>query len=141
MNKNNSLLDGLYHQALGIPAEFLEAVSKTFTLFYGPHTRRALVDDRYLSRAVAEGREAHPGRFNAPDLLPRVVTVMPESVIELEVADEVPIKVVARVSATPHFDLVLTFKPRPDPAFVITLWLNEKNDRHLTLNTAAYRKP
>ena len=136
-------LDGLYHQALGFPAGLLDTVCKSFdcSVSVDSHARRALVDDRYLSEAVADGREEHPGRFNAPDLLPKSLTVDKGQVIELEVVGGKVVKAVVRQPATKGFDIVLAFIPEALCARIKTLWLNRKSDQHKTLNAAAYRKP
>lgn len=137
-------LDGLYHKDLGFPAQSLDQVlGKTFNIamLAGSHARRALVDDRYLSAAVADGREDMPGRFDATDLLPRSVTVDRGNLVHLEVVNGRVVQALVRVPATKKFDIVLALGLDGARTFLRTVWLNRKSDQHKTLNAAAYRTP
>jgi len=141
MNTGSNALDGLYHQTFGLPAGILASVCRRFALEPSPHARRALVDDRFLSEAVQDGRTSLHCHFNAPDLLPQAVQVNVPQIIEVEIVDGQPAKLLVRLPATPHFDLVLALVPRGLRATIKTLWLNRKSDAHETLDAARYRKP
>ena len=139
--QNMNELDGLYHRDLGFPAGIVDTICRAFALQVFHHARRALVDDRYLSAAVADGRQQHPGAFNAPDLIPALVMPRPDQIIEVEIARGRVEKFVIRLPATPNFDVVLALMPDGNEAVVKTLWLNQKTDTHKTLDVTKYRKP
>ena len=113
--------DGLYHFQLGFP-QGLTLPSKGFLQL------------QYSAHAV-KGSETHRyGMIN----LPAKVAFGACQLIEAEFQGGALAKVLVRVPYTETLDLVLAVKPN---GFVKTVWLNESQDTHKTLNSGRYIKP
>ena len=111
--------DGLYHYTIGFPRVRLPV--GLLPLRYSKHAQREMLSDRYAI-------------INPPATL----DVGKAKIIELETFRGEAVKFVARIPHSPKHDLVLVVKP---DGFVKTVWLNERNDRHSTLNKSKYLKP
>ena len=125
--------DGLYHSDIYLPAEILTPwLGLRWRILYGTHAARAALDDRY-------------GRLRA---LPTDLQIEPWMVFEAEVEDGELIKVCVRIgegftvegSEGPvDLSLVLSSSRTANGSlFVRTLWLNQRNDKHHTLDASKY---
>ena len=114
----------LYHFELGIPASILNAlVSKTFDkLTYSRHAKLACVSDRY-------------GKIMKP---PFSVSLTDKNIIEVEAINGSASKVLARLPYNEQYDILVAFFP--ESKFVKTVWLNDRNDNHYTLDASKYSK-
>lgn len=71
---------------------------------------------------------------------PQKITIKEEEIVEMEVFNGKVIKLVARFNYNSFKDLVLVFIPEEINAIVKTLWLNDKNDNHETLDLNRIRR-
>ncbi len=109
----------LYHKDIGLPDCAKKLYGKSFRLVYSEHAKRACVTDKY-------------GYIMKP---PFEVTVTPENLIEVE-SDLLQVaKFVIRQKYDSKFDVVLAISA---DLVVKTIWLNESNDLHFTLDTKKY---
>lgn len=111
----------LYHEKLGIPKEFKTRFGRI------PLTYTFHACDRAFEKA---GRE-----FAVPNYLDTNTA----RVIEVEVVDGVPIKVVYRTALNNREDICLAVLLHSWR--VKTIWLNDTNDDHSTLKEWRYVKP
>lgn len=119
----------LYHTEIGLPEDLLVwFLGRTFELFYSTHARQAVLDDRF---AIARK-------------MPKQLQVRREDVFEVEVTDGEISKFAVRLSSgfeasRPDVDLILVVAPYPGQMlFVRTLWFNEHDDQHKTLDRSKY---
>mgnify|MGYP001166103978 CR=1 FL=1 len=94
-----------------------------------------------LSRPTPHGRkEARQDRYADLIRLPRTVYVPNTTAFEAETADDgIITKLCVRQVYDDDRDLSLVLRPgNRGNWFIITAWLNERSDRHSTLNRAAY---
>jgi hypothetical protein len=124
----NMSVDGLYHRDVGFPKDWKQRLPHGFNPFiirlnYGNHARMAAWDDKY-------GKINYPYRISFKDDL---------QIFEIEIQRGTVVKMGVRMSYDKNHDLSIIFNPQD--GFVRTVWLNEKNDTHRTLNTSNYRKP
>lgn len=90
---------------------------------------------RYSSHAKAACNDERYGHVRQL----RTITLSRFTVIEVETKGEEIIKYVLRGSYDEQFDIVFVLMPEsPVVWFVKTLWLQEKNDLHKTLNRSRY---
>lgn len=122
--------NGTYHRDLpgGVPADAIKSFLGTkIQLAYSRHAMQEAVRDRYTNP-------------NAPWVAPRHVLLSARDIVEAQVEDGVAIKAVVRVPLDLHRDIVLVLN-QPDSdlrAAVRTLWINEANDKHSTLDKSKY---
>lgn len=108
----------LYHFELGIPKAAQLRFGK-MPLNYSGHAQRASQNDRY-------------GTIE----LPKYLDTNTAQVIEVEMRGRETLKIVYRVKYNEILDLVLVVIP--DRGFVKTVWLNQRNDLHKTLDASRY---
>lgn len=113
----------LYHTDLGLPAGF-RLPNRAVELSYTHHAREAATDDRY---------------GDIP-LVP-VLNLAHVRTIEVGMEGERVAKVVVRAELDDDFDIVFVLIPCRGPWRVKTVWLNEANDTHKTLNRSRYTIP
>ena len=120
----------LFHKSLGLPASIqLPRGRKKMVLTN--HAKEAARDDRY---------------GNIAPLLALYSSFDPATadLVEIETSDRIHVeKAVYRVPLAPNspYDVVLAAVPYGDKYVIKTLWINERSDRHRTLNTRKYSKP
>lgn len=111
----------LYHKDIRLPEGF-RLPCRVVTLEYSRHAQRAADDDRYGMIPV----------------LPILNLGLCE-VIEVEIAGRRVEKMVLRTGLDAHNDVVVVVIPKtPNHYFVKTVWINEKNDDHKTLDRSRY---
>lgn len=110
----------LYHTDVYMP-EIARRVAFAAMVRPTPHARHAATSDRY-------------GSFN----LPLVVDTRQTTLIEAAVEGNVVTKVVLRQGYSETHDIVMVLDPRPSIPVLITAWINEKGDKHGTLDRSKY---
>jgi len=113
------LKDGLYHKEVYMPE--VEIISSIEQVNYTLHALDAAESDPYDVIILKNEYD-----FSKSDT------------IEIEVKDNEVIKLVSRFDYNNEYDLIVVIVPQNKN--VKTLWLNEKNDTHLTLDTSKYNK-
>lgn len=133
----NEVKDGLYHVETGLPAT--DSVTRqAFGLEYGQHARKAALDDKY-------------GQLTS---VPLSHAFTRSEIFEIEVEQGRIVKFAARLgqdcktfavkqthTARNGLDLILVLVPSlrdSNNLFVKTLWLQERNDSHGTLDKSKY---
>lgn len=117
--------DGLYHKQLGLPPGVAALWAGDIGLQYGRHAQSEASLDRYGKLPLFPAVE-----FEAGD------------VVEIEVRQGEPVKAVLRVPLDDKKDLVYALSlPVRGEAFVRTVWFNDANDSHRTLDRSKYVKP
>ena len=113
-----------YHADIGFPddVKFPDGFSWIFEPRYSNHARAAAEDDRY-------------GKV----YLPHRVDLRKGKTIEIGVTGRVITTIVHRFPYDDKLDLVMAIMP--DNNFVKTVWFNEKNDTHGSLNRSRYADP
>lgn len=115
----------LYHKEIGLPPIVKNLINRQFKLCYSPHAKHACINDRY-------------GIINKP---PFNLILNENNIIEAELNELGGIvKIVVRLPYDVRFDIALAIIPDFDIAIVKTVWLNEKNDGHKTLDKNNYEK-
>lgn len=114
----------LYHKDIGFPtdASLPRGFSPVVRLNYGGHARQEAMTDRY-------------GDLRLPD----VIDIRKGDLFEVGVTGNTVTKMAVRMPYNDKIDLVIVFMP--ERGFVKTVWANEKNDQHRTLNRARYIDP
>jgi len=79
---------------------------------------------------------SHTDRYGFIEL-PKTIKGRDCKLIELETVNNVPTKLVVRLSYSSRLDLVLVLR---HGGLIVTCWLNEKDDRHGTLDRSRYDK-
>jgi len=111
----------LYHESIGLPAGF-KAPSHTVALAYTKHA-----SDVMTERGIRQLKMATLARFKP---------------IEVEVINGRVKKIVFRGNYNETHDIVLVLIPEKRNEYVVkTVWLNEKNDNHSSLNISRYERP
>lgn len=112
----------LYHYTIGFPKQFT-VPNKSLELYYSRHARQASISDQY-------------GTIE----LPNKINLATTKIVEIEICDSTArvLKLVVRQNYSAALDLVLVVNPN---GFVRTVWLNETQDTHKTLNRAKYSRP
>ncbi len=111
----------LYHKDIFLPAIAANLYGRKYRLQYSGHAKQACLNDRY-------------GLIDKP---PFNITITKDNLIEIELNENKLInKVVVRVPYDERFDVAVAIIPDFDIATVKTIW---KNDKHFTLNRAAYK--
>lgn len=109
----------LYHKDIGFPKKM--KFKEVFGLIPSQHALNEQASDRY-------------GKFEMPDAF-----TADWMVIEIEVVNGALDKVVARKPIDDKRDIVMVFKPLAK--LIKTVWINESNDLHKTLDKSAYSTP
>jgi len=120
-----------YHRDLGFPSNFTP-IQKPFTLEYSGHAERASTDDRYGT-------------------IPKIGTLDPATadLIEVEIENGKAVKYLYRTPVPgthrgKELDVCIAAVPgehKKAPWTVKTVWFNERDDLHRTLDTSKYDKP
>ena len=113
------IADGLYHKDIILPP--LKLMDAYLELNYTLHAIKSAENDRYEE-------------IN----LPSTINFTMVEVIEIEILDGDVEKMIVRQKYSKEYDLVLVIMPRY--MRVKTVWLNEVEDTHKTLNQSKYRK-
>lgn len=111
-------MDGLYHYTIHMPELVKDWAKKTTALipYYGKHAK-----DRAFQKRV---------------VLPNNILLHQWKIIEAEIVNEKVNKIVIRQTLDITSDIVMVVLA---DGFVKTVWWNDKNDRHFTLNRSLYR--
>jgi hypothetical protein len=110
----------LYHADIRLPAGF-RLPNRLVPLTYSNHALREAENDRYGDIPV----------------LP-VLNLGDCQTVEVGMEDGRVAKVVVRAELDDDNDIVLVLIPRTPKWFVKTVWLNERNDSHKTLDRSRY---
>lgn len=126
MCETGGVKDGKYHKNLGLPrgseGQFLGEV---------------ILD---LSRHAREQCSLDDGQISLSDSV--LIDVAPQDIIEIEVAQNQPVKAVVRLEYSETQDICFAItRPFRGRAVCKTVWLNSANDSHRTLNARNYSKP
>lgn len=114
-------MNGLFHAEVWMPESLIAQACKAVRLFFTRHAQHACRTDRY--------------GYIIP---PTQIAPQRAQVVEVEAANGKVNKVVARLPYNQQFDIVVVYMPEQETGIVKTLWLNEKSDRHSTLNRSKY---
>lgn len=113
----------LYHKQLGFPKS-VRLTGGLFRLVWTDHAIRAAQSDRYGEII----RVTH-------------ISFCPTKVFELEIDDQGTItKLAYRSHHCERYDICYVLVPIGNQMRVKTVWLNDKNDTHKTLNENKYSK-
>ena len=113
------IANGLYHKDIILPP--LKLRDAYLELSYTLHAIKSAENDRY-------------GTIN----LPSKINLAMVEVIEIEILDDDVEKMIVRQKYSKEYDLILVIMPRY--MRVKTVWLNEVDDTHKTLDRSKYRK-
>ena len=117
-------MNGLYHKEIGFPN--VKLPEGTYEMKKNSqHALRAAQDDRYGEAKT----------------LPTSIDMAQADLFEIEVEDNKVIKAAVRTHYDDKLDLIVVFMPETPDNFVKTVWFNEKNDRHRTLQHWRYDIP
>lgn len=118
-------ITGLFHADLGFPSAF-NPPTGTRALQYTQHAQNAALDDRY-------GDIQLPSEINLDEM----------KLIEVGVTDGQVSKFLYRGKLDNWRDICIVAIPRPrgQKWIVKTVWINESNDRHRTLDPTKYLVP
>ena len=124
LRRHDNSAERLYHEDIGFPtnASLPPGFSPVIRLRYGGHARQEAMIDRY-------------GDLKLPD----VIDIRKGDLFEVGVTGNTVTKMAVRMPYDDRIDLIIVFKPRD--GFVKTVWANEKNDKHRTLNRSRYIDP
>ena len=112
----------LFHKEVFWPrGKFGALQGRTLSLTYGSHALQASETDRY-------------GAIQAP----KTIVFDEHNAIEMECFGKFVKKVVVRQAYNDQYDLILVIFLNTTEFFVGTMWLNDRNDKHVTLNRAKY---
>jgi hypothetical protein len=115
----------LYHCEVGFPADLRLPSMGNLRLQYSQHAKNAAADDGWLMVG-----------------LPAYVPLHKATPIEVETdSNGKAVKVVYRMAFNKQKDIVLAVKITTRPAIVKTLWFNDVQDKHRTLNVSRYDRP
>jgi hypothetical protein len=114
----------LYHKDIGFPdnLEMPRGFHPIMSLRYSSHANEEALKDRY-------------GVIR----LPQRVDVRKGTTIEVGVRDKLVTKMVIRFDYDADKDIVMVINPAD--GFVRTVWFNQKNDQHNTLDRSKYVDP
>lgn len=108
--------NGLYHKDIFLPKIRLQ--DKPLKVYYSLHAIDAAKNDRY-------------GKI----ILPDTINFCSGTIIEVELKNDKVVKILLRVNYSQKYDLCIVIGSQ---FRVRTVWLNDKNDNHHTLNRAKY---
>lgn len=108
----------LFHYQLGLP-KIINTNFGIMTLNYGKHSLKESILDKY-------------GKIN----LPLTLDTSKAKVIEIEAKNRYAENILYRIPYNDNYDLLLAVIPATQ--FVKTVWLNDKNDKHCTLDKTKY---
>ena len=108
----------LYHSEIGLPSNFV-APRQTVRVTYSGHALRAASDDRY-------------GTMELPEFLP----LASGKVIEVGMENGRVAKILFRFTYDDTLDMCIVLIP--GKWFAKTVWYNESNDLHTTLDRSKY---
>jgi hypothetical protein len=91
------------------------------------------------THAIKAAREDRYGNFL--NYIPQSLDVNQASLIEMEYTNNRIVKLVYRLSLTKGFDVVIVVVPTEYPWAVKTVFINERGDKHSTLNRSKYTIP
>lgn len=122
--KRDRSAERLYHKDIGFPkdVQMPRGFSPVIRLRYGQHARDEAASDKY-------------GNLK----LPNAVDVRKGQIVEIAVVGNTVVKMVVRFPYDDKKDLVMVIQPQD--GFVRTVWANEKNDQHRSLNRNKYVDP
>lgn len=114
----------LYHREKGFPEDvnLPRGFSPVMRLRYGSHARLEALQDRY-------------GDIK----LPTTIDIRTGEIFEIGVVGSTVTKMGVRFPYNDKLDFILIIQPAD--GFVRTVWANEKNDTHKTLNLSKYADP
>ena len=110
----------LYHRDIGLPPGFT-LPNRVVNLHWTRHAERARLDDRY---------------GNIPHV--PVLDLGQCNVIEVGLTGRKVEKVVVRTPFDDYYDLVFVLIPQSGAWIVKTVWYNQANDTHKTLDRSKY---
>lgn len=114
----------LYHKDLGFPKSLKLTDIYLLALDYSAHSKKEAERDRY-------------GKIK----LPSSVNVKVSQIIEVETFDNRnPFKILVRLDYSSEYDICMAIIIDKGRNFVKTLWLNSKEDIHITLDESKYTK-
>ena len=118
-------ITGLFHTELGFPSTF-QPPTGSRELEYSHHAQKAALDDRY-------GHIDLPPRINLDKM----------KLIEVGVENGRVSKFLYRGELDDDRDICIVAIPKPKGQkwFVKTVWINESNDKHRSLDASKYLKP
>ena len=119
--------EALYHKSVGYPPdlEFPRKFNPTSVeLDYGDHAKRASYEDKY-------------GKLT----LPQRIDLRRVEIVEVSAIGNTITKVVARTGYGQRKGIILVLVITIPDGFVKTVWANEANDRHKSLDRSRYDKP
>lgn len=118
-------ITGLFHSELGFPSTFRPPTGVR-PLQYSHHAKQAATDDRY-------GNIELPSNLNLDEM----------KLIEVGVENGSVSKFLYRgkMDDTRDICIVVIPKPRGEKWFVKTVWINENNDKHRSLDVTKYLVP
>jgi hypothetical protein len=111
----------LYHKKLGLPKNLARYTNQRYSLEYTRHAQMECVKDKY--------KLIYP---------PFTLVLILDDIIEIEEDGGKVTKIVARTKYDDSFDLIVVFIPNGNKGVVKTVWLNEINDNHKTLDKSKY---
>lgn len=109
--------NGLYHKDIFLPK--INLSDKMVKVNYSHHAIEAAFNDRYEEIILKDAYN-----FSKSEI------------IEVEIKNKKIVKIVARFDYNTDFDLIVVIIP--ETKVVKTVWLNEKNDCHRTLDRSRY---
>lgn len=110
----------LYHRDIGFPKD-VRFIVGILRLRYSAHALHECDNDRY-------------GAFEPP----ATIDVGTGEPVEIEVECGVVVKAVYRAQFDDELDVVIVVTP---DGWVKTAWLNQRNDKHRSLDRSKYRRP
>ena len=119
----------IYHKSIGFPSSLILPTNFTFNLVYSNHALKKIFLQYFIYGAT---------------IVPITIIVKKKNIIEVHTTKKSKIKkIVIRTSYDKKKDIifVLELKYHSSEAKVITLWLNNKKDKHYTLDKTKYDKP
>lgn len=111
--------NGLYHKDIFLPK--INLSDKIVKVNYSHHAIEAAYNDRYEEIILKDAYN-----FSKSDI------------IEVEIKNKKIVKIVARFDYNNNYDLIIVIIPQGK--IIKTVWLNDKNDLHKTLNRSKYNK-
>jgi hypothetical protein len=114
----------LYHKDVGFPADTLWPKGR-YNLLFTRHAMEQAENDRYGDVSY---------------MLPYELNTATMTIVEAEIINRKPVKLVVRVHLDCYCDLVLVLAVSTNnhPWFVKTVWTNKRTDTHRTLKHERY---
>lgn len=125
----------LYHRDLGFPPK----VRKLLDVATDPD-KNFIMRLKYTRHAL-EQKYRHMKKINGEVNLPDTVNYKDCDPIEVRMKDGKIIKVLYRTPYDKNTDLILVVAHDQTVNLVVTLWLNDKDDHHETLDLSRYDVP